>query len=64
VVVLGIVDAGEASDACAAEVDDASMAQVVDIGGRPAAIVQLPQVVGGLVVAANCGPEKCAISAI
>jgi hypothetical protein len=34
------------------------IAQEVDVWCCPAAIVQLPQVVGGLVVAANCDTTK------
>ena len=49
-----VVDAAQAGDAQAAKPHDARGAQVVDVGRHPAAVVQLPQVVGGLVVAANC----------
>lgn len=54
VVVVVLEDAAEPCDANAAKVDDTRAAEKVDVGGRPAAMVQLPQVVAGLVVAANC----------
>lgn len=50
---VGIVYAREAADADTAKGDHASMAQVEDARSRPPTIVQLPQVVGRLVVAAN-----------
>lgn len=64
-IVLGVVDAGEAGNARPAKVDDAGVAQVVDVGRRPAAIVQLPEVVGRLVVAPDCAariPNKFLLS--
>ena len=52
--VVGVVDAGEAADADAAKGDHAGVAQVEDARRGPPAIIQLPQVVGGLVVATDC----------
>ena len=40
--------------ALAPKLDSPRIAHEVDVRSRPAPIVQLPQVVGGLVVAANC----------
>ncbi len=57
---LGIIDAGEACYARATKVDDTSMAHVVDVRSRPASMVQLPQMVGRLMVATNCTTiQKC-----
>ena len=53
-VVVGIVYAGEAADADAAKGHHAGVAQVEDARRGPSTIVQLPQVVGCLVVAADC----------
>ena len=52
-IVIGIKDAREAAYADAAKSDYASMAQVENARRCPAAIVQLPQMVSSLVVAAN-----------
>ncbi len=59
-VVVGVVDAGEAADADAAKGDHAGVAQVENARRGPPAVVQLPQVVGGLMVAADCaaGPPS------
>jgi len=51
--VVGVENARQAAYADAAKGDHASVAQVEDARRRPPAIVQLPQVVGRLVVAAN-----------
>ncbi len=52
-VVSSIIDAGDARDAHAAYRYHARAPEVVNVGGDPPAIVQLLQVVGCLVVAAN-----------
>lgn len=52
-VVSSIINAGDARDAYAAYRNHARASKVVDVGGDPPAIVQLLQVVGCLVVAAN-----------
>jgi hypothetical protein len=57
-VVVGVENAGQAADADAAKGHHARVAQVVYARRRPAAIVQLPQVVGGLMVAADCGARQ------
>ena len=57
-VVRGVVDAANAADARAAKVDDAGMAEVVNVGRGPAAVVQLPEVICRLVVAANCTCQR------
>ena len=53
-IVALVVDAGQAANAGTPEVDDPGMAQVVNVWRYPAPIVELPQVVGRLVVPANC----------
>ena len=53
-VVLVLENAGQPSNAHAPKVDDASIAQEEDVGRSPAPVIQLPQVVGCLVIAANC----------
>ena len=52
-VVVGLEDAACAGDSEASEVDGAGGAEVVDVGGDPAAVVEFPEVVAGLVVAAD-----------
>ena len=54
VVVQLIEDAGQPCDSDPRERDNASVAQIVDIGSHPTPVVQLPQVVGSFVVAADC----------
>lgn len=53
-VVVLLVYASEAADADAAKVDDPRGAHVEDVGRGPASIEELVQVVGGLMVAADC----------
>ena len=57
-VIVGLVDAGEAGDAGAAEAHDAGGAHVEDVGRRPAAVVELVEVVGGLVIPADCSTAR------
>ena len=52
-VVVRLVDAREPADARAAKAHDACVAQIKDAGRDPAAVEELPQVVGRLVVAAD-----------
>ena len=52
-VVRAVEDAGQAGQPQAADVDDARVAEVVDVVGHPPAVVELPEVVASLVVAAN-----------
>lgn len=54
VVVLVLVDAAQAADADTAKAHHPRIAQEEDVGGGPPAVEQLPQVVGRLVVAADC----------
>lgn len=49
--VPGVVDAGQPRDAQAAHPDAAGKSEEVDVGGHPATVVQLPEVVHCLVVA-------------
>ena len=51
---LVLVDAAQPRDAHAAKAHHPRIAQEEDVGGGPPAVEQLPQVVGGLVVAADC----------
>lgn len=53
-VVAAVEDAGQAADTHTRKVDDPRCTQEVDVGRDPAAIVQLPQVIGSLVIAAHC----------
>ena len=62
-VVLVLENAGQPSNAHAPKVDDASIPQEVDVGRSPAPIVELPQVVGCLMIAANCIEGRAASSA-
>eukprot|EP00955_Chlamydomonas_euryale_P116256 366406-Chlamydomonas_euryale.AAC.19 len=49
-----LVDSRQARDADTAKLDASGVAKEVDVGRGPASIVELPQIVGGLMVAANC----------
>lgn len=50
---LVLVDAAQPADAQAAKAHHPCVSQEEDVGGGPPAVEQLPQVVGGLVVAAD-----------
>lgn len=54
IVVLFLVDARQPANADAAKAHHPRVTQEEDVGGGPAAVVQLPQVVGRLVVPPNC----------
>lgn len=53
-VIVALVDAGQAGDAGATKVDDVGSAHVEDVGRGPAPVVELVEVVRGLVVASDC----------
>ena len=53
VVVVVFEDAAEACNANATKIDDAGIAEKVYVGRCPATVVELPEVVAGLVVATN-----------
>lgn len=53
-VIMALVNASQAGDARATKVDDIGGTHVEDVRGCPAAVVELMQVVCGLVVASDC----------
>ena len=52
-IVMTLVDAGESSNSDTIDLDNSSVAKIIDVGSNPASIGQLLEVISGLVIASN-----------